>query len=42
METATDLGFGINLIDTGFQRPDMAACYVMAHKNQTTQRARHY
>ena len=38
METATDLGFGINLIDTGFQRPDMAACYVMAHKNQTTQK----
>ena len=29
VNTVTDLGFGINLIDTGFQRPDMAACYVM-------------
>lgn len=29
-----DLGFGIDLIDTGFQREHMAACYVMAQAGE--------
>ena len=33
-DLATDLGNGITLIDTAFQRPQMAACYLMEQDNE--------
>lgn len=34
MVNAEDLGWGIHLLDTAFHRPQMAACYIMAHEGE--------
>lgn len=34
MVTAKNLGWGIHVLDTAYQRPQMAACYLMEHEDE--------